>query len=63
MLYSWILITITLYVYIMCVHTMIQYYIIAYRHISELIIYTILKLYFEYIIVYMYIIIHIKYDS
>jgi len=45
----------------MYTHTMTQN-IIAYRHISELMIYAILKLYFGYIIMYMYIIIHIKYN-
>ena len=49
-----------MYVY---THNDTKYYsIIAYRHISELMIYAILKLYFGYIIVYMYIIIHIKYN-
>jgi len=44
----------------MYTHNDTKYYsIIAYRHVSELIIYAILKLYFGYIIVYMYIIIHI----
>ena len=45
----------------MYTHNDTKYYsIIAYRHVSELIIYAILKLYFGYIIVYMYIIIHIN---